>query len=244
MTDRAQEEKPEQRRVLEDVLDEVLSFNYRSLRTLRDIFLRPGTVARTFLSGDRDTYTPTMRVWFGVLTWMFVLSMIWGGWGEIIWRASSDGAAFGDALHEGRRDVGAVRDAISTMAALIYVPIEALLIPPGLLVLRAMRNSVNRLHATQCYFIPITATAVSSTLVLLASTIWPGILQWGMVLNMSVFVLVAVPVVRTGFASAWPGAIGKSLVLALVVLALSMIARISTLLISIFWALGQVPPTG
>lgn len=49
----------------EDVLDEVLSFNYRSLR---DIFLRPGSIARVFLDGDRARYTPTMRVWFGVLT--------------------------------------------------------------------------------------------------------------------------------------------------------------------------------
>lgn len=110
MTSRGQEDggvddKVGKTRVLEDVLDEVLSFNYRSLRTLRDIFLRPGTVALAFLDGDRTRYTPPMRVWFGVLTWMFLLSMVWGGWGEIIWRISGDGAAFGDAVREGRRDL-------------------------------------------------------------------------------------------------------------------------------------------
>ena len=243
MADGAEEIPPKEARVLEDVLDEVLSFNYRSLRTLRDIFLRPATIARAFLDGDRQAYTPPMRVWFGVLTWMFVLSMVWGGWGEVIWRASSDGAAFGDALREGRRDIAAVRDAISTMAALIYVPIEALLIPPGMLALRAMRKRVGRIPATHCYFIPVTASAVSSTTVLIVSTYWPGILQWGMVLNMAIFMLVAAPVIRAGFADSWLGTLGKTVVLSVLVLALSLIARITTLVISIFWALAQVPPS-
>lgn len=242
MTEGAQDETPEKRRVLEDVLDEVLSFNFRSLRTLRDIFLRPAAVCRAFLAGDRHSYTPTMRVWFGVLTWMFVLSLIWGGWGEIIWRASGDGAGFADALREGRRDIDAVRDAISTMAALLYVPIEALLMLPGVFALTAMRKGAGFLKATQCYFVPVTASSVSSTLVLMLSVVWPGILQWGMVLNMGVFVLIAGPVIRAGFADGWPGTIGKTLVLALVVLGLSMMARITTLLISIVWALSEVPP--
>jgi len=243
MTEGAQDETPEKRRVLEDVLDEVLSFNYRSLRTLRDIFLRPATVCRVFLAGDRNSYTPTMRVWFGVLTWMFVLSMIWGGWGEIVWRASGDGAAFGDALREGRRDIEAVRAAISTMAALLYVPIEALLMLPGVFALTAMRKGVGFLKATQCYFVPVTASAVSSTIVLMLSVVWPGILQWGLAINMAVFILIAAPVIRAGFADGWPGTIGKTSLLALIVLALSMGARLTTLLISIFWALAQVPPS-
>jgi Protein of unknown function (DUF3667) len=242
MTDGAQEGDRKEERVLEDVLDEVLSFNFRSLRTLRDIFLRPADIARAFLAGDRNTYTPTMRVWFGVLTWMFVLSMVWGGWGEVIWRASADGAAFGEALREGRRDIDAVRDAISTMAALLYVPIEALLILPGILVLRAMRNTVSRMQATQCYFIPVTASAVSSTLILVASTYWSGILQWGMALDMAVFMLVAAAVIRTGFADGWLATIAKTVILTIVVFVLSIIARFATLLISIFWALDQVPP--
>ncbi|WP_323762890.1 DUF3667 domain-containing protein [Maricaulis sp.] len=244
MTDGARKEKVGETRVLEDVLDEVLSFNYRSLRTLRDIFLRPATVARAFLDGDRARYTPTMRVWFGVLTWMFLLSMVWGGWGEVIWRISGDGAAFGDALREGRRDIEAVRAAISTMAALLYVPIEALLFLPGVIALRSMRKGVNFLHATQCYFIPVTAGAVTSTLVLVASSVWPDILKWAFLINIVIFMAIAGQVIRVGFSSGILGMLGKTVLLTLVVTALSVLARMLTLLISIFWALTQVPPVG
>ena len=247
MTSRGQEDggvddKVGKTRVLEDVLDEVLSFNYRSLRTLRDIFLRPGTVALAFLDGDRKRYTPPMRVWFGVLTWMFLLSMVWGGWGEIIWRISGDGAAFGDAVREGRRDMDAVRAAISTMAALLYVPIEALLVLPGVIALKSMRKGINFLRSTQCYFIPVTAGAVSSALVLIASSVWPDILKWAFPINTAIFVLIAAQVVHAGFSSGIAGLIGKTVLLTAVVTALSMLARMLTLVISIFWALAQVPP--
>jgi hypothetical protein len=236
-------EPVEEKRPLEEVLDEVLSFNYRSLRTLRDIFLRPGHVAQTFASGDRDTYTPTMRVWFCVVSWLFVLSIIWGGFGAVILRAS---AANGDWLSqfivEGRRDLGAVTDAVSTLAAILYVPISAFFILLGPPFLRQFNTSLTKLQSIQCYFIPVTAMAVCSTIFLTASTWDSRALLFAPFVNYSVFAIIAFQIMRPVFADTLKGALMKTVGLVLVVMFLTMLSTFLTLVISITYALLAVPP--
>lgn len=243
MSDGADEDSPGQKRALEDVLGEVLSFNYRSLRTFRDIFLRPGQVAETFASGDTDTYTPTMRVWFGVISWLFLLSVIWGGFGELILRTSD---ASGDVLSqfvvEGRRDMDAMTSAISTMAGLLYVPLNALLVLLGVHVLRAFNRSLSFIQTMQCYFVPVTALAVSSTIFVVASAFEPGALAIAPVVNYLVFFVIGFQVVHRVFAKSFASALGRSLVLTFIVLVLSTFATLMTFFISIIYALVQVPP--
>lgn len=234
---------PREKRVLEDVLDEVLSFNYRSLRTFRDIFLRPGRVAETFASGDRATYTPTMRVWFGVVSWLFLLSVIWGGFGELILRTSdASGDVLGQFVVEGRRDMDAMTGAISTMAGLLYIPFNSLLILLGVHVLRAFNRSLTFIQTMQCYFVPVTALAVSSTVFVVASAFDPGALVIAPAVNYLVFFLIGFQVVHRVFAKSVLGALGRSLVLTFVVLVLSTFATLLTFFVSIVYALVQVPP--
>ncbi len=244
MTDGAEDPAPADKRVLEDVLDEVLSFNYRSLRTLRDIIFRPARVARAFLDGDRESYTPPMRVWFGVLTWMFLLSAVWGGWGDIVWRAGGNGAAFESMIVEGRRDLEAVRQAISATSALIFVPVEALFILPGTLLVQAMKPGMRFVTAAQCYFIPVTAAAVATTAQLTLSAFWPGILGWLSLVNLALFAVIAAAVIHSGLARSPVGLVVKTAILSLTVTGLGMLARIVTLFASIMWAiLVAVPPS-
>jgi hypothetical protein len=229
-------------RVLEDILDEVLSFNYRSLRTLRDIFLRPGDVARSFLSGDRDTYTPTMRVWFGVVSWMFLLSIVWGGFGALILRAASAGGHSLEAIMmAGGRDVGAVADTVSTMAGILSIPISSLLVTLGIYVLRRFRPSVSLITTVQCYFIPVTAVALSSVLVLLASSFEVRILNFAWLVHFAVLLAIGYPVVRAGFADGVTGAAIKTVVLAVSILAISVLSNMVTLSLSVLYALQTVP---
>ncbi|MDG2043488.1 MAG: DUF3667 domain-containing protein [Maricaulis sp.] len=236
-------EPVEEKRPLEEVLDEVLSFNYRSLRTLRDIFLRPGHVAQTFASGDRDTYTPTMRVWFCVMSWLFILSIIWGGFGAVILRASAaNGDLLGQFIVEGRRDLEAVTDAVSTLAAILFVPVSAFFTLLGPPFLRQFNLGLTKLQSIQCYFIPVTAMAVSSTIFLTASAWDSRALNFAPFVNYSVFFLFAFQIMRPVFADSIKGAIIKSLGLMLVVMFLTMLSTILTLVTSIIYALIAVPP--
>jgi len=230
-------------RVVEDVLDEVLSFNYRSLRTLRDIFLRPGHVAATFASGDRATYTPTMRVWFAVVSWLFLLSVIWGGFGELILRSSeTTGGGLDQLIVEGRRDIAAMTGHISTVSGLLFVPVTAAFTMLGVLVLRSFRRELSFLQTVQCYFVPVTAMAAVSTVMLVLSAIQPGLLLWAPLINYGVFVFAATAVIRAVFARTLAGVIVKTAALTLVVFALTTVATLITFTIGIIYALIAVPP--
>lgn len=232
-----------EKRALEEVLDEVLSFNYRSLRTFRDILFRPGRVAATFASGDRETYTPTMRIWFGVISWLFLLSVIWGGFGELIVRASG---AMGDPLSrftvDGRRDIDAMVSEISTMAGLLYVPVSSLFILLGVNVLRVFNKSLTFIQTVQCYFVPVTAMALMSTIFLVASKFDARALFIAPAFNYSIFLLTAFPVVRAVFSKSWIGATIKTLTLTVVVGFLSALSTFLTLFSAIIYALTQVEP--
>jgi hypothetical protein len=238
-------EPVEEKRVLEDVLDEVLSFNFRSLRTLRDIFLRPGHIAQTFARGDRDTYTPVMRVWFGVISWLFILSIIWGGYGAVIMRAS---AVFDNQLDpfivEGRRDMDAVIDGVSMMSGMLTVPITAFFILLGPPFLRQFNKTLTSIQAIQCYFIPVTAMAVMGTILLTLSTWEPGVIVIAPWLNYGLFALTSWRIMRPTFARSRIGAAFKTIGLTLVVFVLSVFATLLTFAISIAYALITVPPVG
>ena len=233
---------PEEKRVLEDVLDEVLSFNYRSLRTLRDILFRPARVARAFASGDRTTYTPTMRVWFGVLTWLFLLSIIWGGFGELIVRASAQsGNALEPFIREGRRDMDAVVAAVSSMTAILYVPIQSAFVITGALVMHRFNTSLTFIQALQCYFIPVTVSTLSSTIMLTVSTFRPDWLFIAPVFNYGLFVLSAGAVIHAVFSNSWLQTLIRTAIMLITVFVLFSLSTLVTMVLGILYALSSVP---
>lgn len=69
---------------LEDTMEDVLGFNFRSLRTLRDILIRPNKVFRAYAAGDRVSYTPALRIWLGLMSIQFIVLAFNGGYGSII----------------------------------------------------------------------------------------------------------------------------------------------------------------
>ncbi|MAL09603.1 MAG: hypothetical protein CMF74_08065 [Maricaulis sp.] len=68
----------------EDFLEDILGFNFRSLRTLRDLLIRPRRVFETYAVRDRETYTPSLRLWLGIISIQVLFSVIWGGYGGIL----------------------------------------------------------------------------------------------------------------------------------------------------------------
>ncbi|WP_420431696.1 hypothetical protein [Hyphobacterium sp.] len=69
--------------------EEVLGFNFRSLKTLKDLTIRPAIVFAAYSKRDTVTYTPALRLWLGILGIQIGLSFLWGGYADIMRRQTS-----------------------------------------------------------------------------------------------------------------------------------------------------------
>lgn len=86
MTGRAND--PERKRSdIEDIAEDVLGFNFRSLRTFWDLIVRPSEVFQAYATRDSGRYTPALRLWLGLTVVLALLSFFFGGNDELILRA-------------------------------------------------------------------------------------------------------------------------------------------------------------
>lgn len=65
---------------LQNTVEDALGLNFRSLKTLRDLFLKPNTVFRAYAERGNSDYTPSLRLWFGLVGVQVIISTLWGGW--------------------------------------------------------------------------------------------------------------------------------------------------------------------
>ena len=84
--------------------------------------------------------------------------------------------------------------------------------------------------------------AAVSTVMLVLSTIQPGLLLWAPLINYGVFVFAATAVMRAVFARTLAGIIVKTATLTLVVFVLTTVATLPTFIIGLSSALIAVPP--
>lgn len=63
----------------EDLIEDTIGFNLRSLKTLYALFATPRAVMQAILERDRDRYTPMIRLFLGLMGAQIALSVIWGG---------------------------------------------------------------------------------------------------------------------------------------------------------------------
>ncbi|WP_421786101.1 hypothetical protein [Hyphobacterium sp.] len=94
MSDRAPDPKKDPIREndpadIQRATEEVLGFNFRSLKTLRDLTIRPDVVFAAYANRDTVTYTPALRLWLGILGIQIGLSFLWGGYADIMRRQTS-----------------------------------------------------------------------------------------------------------------------------------------------------------
>jgi hypothetical protein len=75
---------------IQHVVEDATGFNLRSLKTLRDLFIRPNTVFRSYAERDRVTYTPALRLWLGIVGIQVIVSALWGGWAGLLRRQIAD----------------------------------------------------------------------------------------------------------------------------------------------------------
>lgn len=68
----------------EDLIEDTLGFNLRSLKTLYALFATPRAVMQAVVERDRERYTPMMRLFLGLMGAQVALSVIWGGHAGIL----------------------------------------------------------------------------------------------------------------------------------------------------------------
>ncbi|WP_297733720.1 DUF3667 domain-containing protein [uncultured Maricaulis sp.] len=76
--------KPRDLSGLEEVLEDVAGFNFRSFRTFFDLVARPGQVFRAYALRETETYTPALRLWLGLTVVLALLSFFFGGQDDLI----------------------------------------------------------------------------------------------------------------------------------------------------------------
>lgn len=76
--------EPNKRADLNDAVEDAFGFNFRSLKTLLDLFVRPRRVFESYAARDRVTYTPAIRLFFGLVGIQVLFSALWGGWERVI----------------------------------------------------------------------------------------------------------------------------------------------------------------
>lgn len=78
------EEPENRRREVDDTLEDAFGVNLRALTTLRDVLFRTDDVFRAFAAGDRETYTPTIRLFVGLIALQVFVSYLWGGYAGLL----------------------------------------------------------------------------------------------------------------------------------------------------------------
>lgn len=68
----------------EDLIEDTIGFNLRSLKTLYALFATPRSVMLAILERDRQRYTPMIRLFLGLMGAQVALSVIWGGHAGIL----------------------------------------------------------------------------------------------------------------------------------------------------------------
>ncbi len=59
--------------LFKDIVDSSLSWDGRLLTSFRDLYLRPGTVARRYMDGERAKFAPPFRLYVVVSILFFIL---------------------------------------------------------------------------------------------------------------------------------------------------------------------------
>lgn len=72
---------------IEAFLEGTVGLNFRSLRTLADLFWKPVRVFRTYADPRQTRYMPALRLWLGLTVVMAILTYFFGDQGDLIRRA-------------------------------------------------------------------------------------------------------------------------------------------------------------
>lgn len=77
---------PKEPSELQATVEDTFGFNFRSLKTIRDLFVRPRAVFGSYAARDRLAYAPAVKIWLGLIGLQVITNAAFGGWEGIIRR--------------------------------------------------------------------------------------------------------------------------------------------------------------
>lgn len=222
---------------IEDAIEDAIGFNFRSLRTIRDIVVRPNAVFRAYAARDRVTYTPAIRVWLGLISLQFLLAIFTGGQSEAL-RASLEAnpaalaqyeTLFGDNLEAGI-------DKMGESMSFLQVPLVGILTALSVFVLQLLKRGLGFGARLNIAF----ATLTAGSLVGLASQpLVLGNLAYGPAALIAIVLVYAVTFARGApgvLADTVAGSVVKGGIFAAAVMALVLLGHTLNTIIAIVYA--------
>jgi hypothetical protein len=95
---------PQKREEIDSTLEDAFGVNFRALKTLKDIVIRPNVVFASYAANDRMTYTPAVRLFVGLIALQVFVSFLWGGYAGLLisqWEAQPGVTPQMEALFNG-----------------------------------------------------------------------------------------------------------------------------------------------
>jgi len=92
------------REEIDYTLEDAFGVNFRALKTLKDIVIRPNVVFGSYAANDRVTYTPAVRLFVGLIALQVFVSFLWGGYAGLLisqWETQPDIIPQMEALFNG-----------------------------------------------------------------------------------------------------------------------------------------------
>lgn len=157
---------------VEDVFEDILGFNFRSFRTLRDVILRPAAVFQSYAARDRETYTPSLRLWLGLVGLQILFSVVWGGYGGLIleqWQSNPDQMALMEQAMGGPAEV--IAGHYGDAAALTHAALVGGLTAFSAFLIGAFNKSLHWTSRINITFAILTAASLMGMLLLVAAAI-------------------------------------------------------------------------
>jgi hypothetical protein len=117
---------------LESIVEDVIGFNFRSLRTLGDLFVRPNQVFRAYMRRHQTRYTPALRLWLSLTVIMAILSYFFGGQDDLIRKVI---AKWPDAQREAfMAQIGGNMDGFAEAYGQVFATLQPFIIGLGMII--------------------------------------------------------------------------------------------------------------
>lgn len=236
------------RQDISDTVEDALGFNFRSLKTLLHLFIKPRQVFLAYAARDRVTYTPAIRLFFTLVGLQVLISALWGGWEGLLTaqintmpeaqRAQFEELAGGDMATY----VGHYADA----AGFLQPVLTALFTSLSVFVLGWFRPQLtwpSRLNIAMGVLTIGTVAGIALTPMLMA----PNFQQMTWLASGGVAIVYLITMLRGSYgviADTWGGVVGKSILFTLALMLLIMLAGFVLALVCATYAFARMSGGG
>lgn len=226
----------------EDMLEDVVGFNYRSFRTIWDLLARPNRVFLAYAERDLSHYTPALRLWLGLTVVQSVLSFFFGGQADLILNVMQN---WPDAQRESLINsidgtLEDVADRYASTFSLLQPIVISVLLSTTVFLIAVFDKGLSWVSRINLTFAVLTAGSVLGLLMLPFLVQNPQYGLWSMIPIFAVYWLTMFRGSRNILATSLTGRLLKATLFGVIVLLLVMIAGFVTVGVSLTHAVTSL----